>query len=331
MKKRLDWIDTAKGIAILLIVLEHTTSIDHTYIGIIFTHISLPSFFCISGYFWKNNIPLNQFIKSKINSLLIPTFFFFWGACLVYWILQSIGVRFIIPFEIEYVFDLFKPTEEIYCNGVVWFLIALFWVNCIYYIVNKVVINECLQAVFVCVLGFIGVKSINIPYFLDSALTAMPFFYFGNQLQKWKIFDKANNSLKYWTIVCIGIIVLCLFSEHISMRSNSYNSPYLFHITSVCGVMMMMSLCRLKGSFSILSSKYGKYSIIVFGTHGLLINPVRRLFIHIFGEGDLQGISTFMAVILIELLVIPMFMKFFPYCCAQKSIFDLLSKNDKKI
>lgn len=44
MKERIEWIDTAKGIAILLIVLEHTTSIDKSYLGVIFTYISCLSF-----------------------------------------------------------------------------------------------------------------------------------------------------------------------------------------------------------------------------------------------------------------------------------------------
>ena len=53
MKERIEWIDTAKGIAILLIVLEHTTSIDKSYLGVIFTYISLPIFYVMSGCFYK--------------------------------------------------------------------------------------------------------------------------------------------------------------------------------------------------------------------------------------------------------------------------------------
>ena len=47
---RIEWIDTVKGIAIILIILEHTTCIDSKYIGIVFTQITLPAFFALSDF-----------------------------------------------------------------------------------------------------------------------------------------------------------------------------------------------------------------------------------------------------------------------------------------
>ena len=134
---RIEWVDTAKGIAMILIILEHTTCIDSTYIGVLFTQITLPVFFALSGYFFKSSTSFKSFIFSKISSLVIPTLFFFWGACFIYWMMQIMGVQFVIPFNWIYILDIFYPSEKIYCNGVVWFLIALFWVNCSYYIINN--------------------------------------------------------------------------------------------------------------------------------------------------------------------------------------------------
>lgn len=120
-------------------MLEHTTGIDQTHVGVMFTHVSLPLFYCLSGYFWKSDTSAAMFFKGKINSLLIPALFFLGRACLVYYCLQLIGVHFVIPFRFGYIFDIFRPTEEIYCNGVVWFLISLFWLNCFFYFVSSVV------------------------------------------------------------------------------------------------------------------------------------------------------------------------------------------------
>lgn len=135
---RIDWIDSAKGIAIILIILEHTTSIDSNYCGIIITQVTLPLFYALSGYFFKEYISVRSFFLSKISSLIIPTLFFFWGACLTYWGMQRLGVQFKIPFSWSYAFDIFKPTEQIYCNGVIWFLISLFWVNCLFFLFCRV-------------------------------------------------------------------------------------------------------------------------------------------------------------------------------------------------
>lgn len=314
--RRIEWIDTAKGIAILLVVLEHTTRIDETYVGVIFTHISLPLFFCLSGCFFKSEISLSLFLKSKITSLIIPTLFFFWGGCLLYFCLQSIGIHFEIPFRWIYVLDIFRPTEEIYCNGVVWFLISLFWVYCIFYMASRFH-NYIILLVFSFLLTLSGIK---IPYFIDTSITAIPFFYMGTLLKRFNILETCKYDKYLYLIIIIGIIMLVLFSEDNSMRSNRYKNPYLYHITAISGVLAILALCKKIGDVPLLSSLYGKYSLIVLGTHPLLINPIRRFSIMYF---DGSSLLTFIGVISMEFLVIPLFVKYFPYCCAQKSIFDL--------
>lgn len=323
MKERIEWIDTAKGIAILLIVLEHTTSIDKSYLGVIFTYISLPIFYVMSGCFYKQ-VAFKTFIFSKLNNLIIPTLFFFWGACFIYAMMQGIGVYFMIPFKPVYLLDIFMPTEEIYCNGVVWFLMSLFWVNILYYFIQKFLSSYCFIAIIICaILGVSGI--VHLPYFIDTSLTALPFFYFGVKIKEWGILGNWKFDNKLWMIIIMCSIFVVLFAQHNSMRSNEYNNSILYHITALSGVSMVLALCKKIGKVSILSTIYGRYSLIVLGTHALLINPIRR-----FSANYLDGndIFTFAMVSLIELIVIPVFVKFFPYCCAQKNIFTLLS-NEK--
>lgn len=137
MTNRIDWLDTAKGIAMLMVVLQHTTGIDGYRIGVINAHISLPLFFLISGYFFKPKQCFSEFIKNKITTLLIPAVFFYWLGCFLFLTMQSVGVRVVIPFEWLRFLDIFLDTENLYCNGVVWFLIALFWICCICYVLQK--------------------------------------------------------------------------------------------------------------------------------------------------------------------------------------------------
>lgn len=71
MPQRLDWLDIAKGITILLMVLAHSSipSWLHYYIWV----FHMPLFFIASGYcsnWYKND--LATFIKNKSKSLLIP-------------------------------------------------------------------------------------------------------------------------------------------------------------------------------------------------------------------------------------------------------------------
>lgn len=322
MKQRIEWIDTAKGIAILLVVLEHTTSLAHTHIGIMFTNIRMPLYFVLSGLFFKTYGNSMIFLQKKINNLIIPTLFFFWGACLVYFCLHSVGVRFEIPFRWTYILDIFRPTEEIYCNGVVWFLISLFWVNCLFYIASSF-LNGKILCIILIFSGLISVFGVKFPYFFDTSLTAMPLFYIGRQLKQWNVLTSWKYD-KYLLLIAFAcLLIVALLAEDNSMRTNRYDSPYLYHITAICGVIGILALCKKIGCIPLLSSLYGRYSLIVLGTHSLLINPIRR-FSLIYFNGN--GLFTFTIVTLAELAVIPLFVKMFPYFCAQKSIFGLFSK-----
>lgn len=92
----------------------------------------------------------------------------------------------------------------------------------------------------------------------------------------------------------------------------------------MCGIIAILSFCKKIGYISLLSSVYGKYSFIVLCTHPLLINPIRRFSV-IYLDGN--EFFTFAVVALAELAVVPLFVKFFPYFCAQKSIFELFTKH----
>ena len=326
MKQRIEWIDTAKGVVILLVVLEHTTGIASTPTGLVIKNFDMPLFFVLSGIFFNTYSCFKNFLIKKISGILIPTFFFYWGSCLIYLLLQLIGVQFVIPFQWKYLLDLFQPDEVIYCNGVVWFLIALFWVNLMCYPLLKYVHGIWL---IVCVIacGLLGVSGIiHLPYFIDTALSALPFFCVGIAIKKFGVFSEIrfDNKLLLFSLFC-GIL-LVLFAQQSSMPSNEYAHPLWYHVIALSGVFMIMALCQRIGRIPVLSTIYGRYSLIVLGTHALLINPIRRFSIMYLGGNEL---FTFVAVSLLELLVIPIFIKLFPYCCAQKNILAPLMRNEK--
>lgn len=164
---------------------------------------------------------------------------------------------------------------------------------------------------------------VKFPYFFDTSLTAMPFFYIGRQLKQWNVLTSWKYDKYLLLIAFVCLLIVALLAEDNSMRTNRYDSPYLYYITAMCGVIGTLSLCKKIGCVPLLSSLYGRYSLIVLGTHSLLINPIRR-FSLMYLDGS--GLFTFTIVALAELAVIPLFVKLFPYFCAQKSIFGLFSK-----
>ena len=71
-KRRIDWIDIAKGLGILAVILGHCHLPEKVWNSIYSWH--MPIFFVISGYFYRVQ-PFEVLFKKKINSLLKPYFF----------------------------------------------------------------------------------------------------------------------------------------------------------------------------------------------------------------------------------------------------------------
>ena len=72
-KVRIDFIDLAKGVCIVLIVLGHT-GIAVDYPGL--TLMRTPLYFALSGLFFKDYGGFMQFLVRKTNKILIPFLFY---------------------------------------------------------------------------------------------------------------------------------------------------------------------------------------------------------------------------------------------------------------
>ena len=79
IKKRVEWIDLAKGVCIILVVITHIFLVS----GVSFsldskmTSIRMPLYFILSGLFFKQYEGFKGFLTRKTNKLLIPFLFFF--------------------------------------------------------------------------------------------------------------------------------------------------------------------------------------------------------------------------------------------------------------
>lgn len=97
--KRYDWLDMAKGIGIVLVVMGHTLFPLHSVIDV----FHMPLFFILSGFTLKT-ASMDTFLMKKIDSIFIPFIFF-----------SIVSV----PFS-------FLVSHESVFNGPLWFLQTLF-------------------------------------------------------------------------------------------------------------------------------------------------------------------------------------------------------------
>ena len=78
-KKRLEFIDLAKGFCILLVVFNHIHKTFDTQFLLddCFKMFTMPLYFLLSGMFFNKYEGIVGFMKRRINKLLIPFVFFF--------------------------------------------------------------------------------------------------------------------------------------------------------------------------------------------------------------------------------------------------------------
>ncbi|MEI3461824.1 MAG: acyltransferase family protein [Bacteroides eggerthii] len=189
---RIDFIDLAKGLCIQLVVLNHIIHIcgyNEYPLTDTFRIFRMPLYFFLSGLFFKTYEDFKGFAKRKINKLLIPFLFFYTTTSILlpnftallglnFYNKDSIGIQTLWAFI----------YPEKFGNGPIWFLWCLFVMNIIFYSVylfSKKYKSFQLQilialSISIGLVGYaFGKYNINLPAFIDSSMTALPFFVCG--------------------------------------------------------------------------------------------------------------------------------------------------------
>lgn len=141
MITRINWVDIYKGLAILLVVVGHTTGLFNPYIY----QFHMAAFFFISGYTSRlNEKGLLQTFVAKGYSIYLPYVSFFLLTLFFLWLLHKTGF-YPALFRAPYPGILFSLQEfvdhRIHINilGATWFLITLFGI----YVVQRTVLLLC--------------------------------------------------------------------------------------------------------------------------------------------------------------------------------------------
>lgn len=329
-KKRIQWIDLAKGFCIMLVVLQHVselTAVDYP-LSVQAFGFRMPLYFILSGLFFKQYEGFTGFLKRKTNKLLIPfLFFFFVTAVLPYFIL-------LLPDRINLfkdIFTLLYDKDLIMFNSPIWFLLCLFEVNILFYIVQWLArkISEthktALVLVLSCLIGFtglmLGVKGLNIVFYIDTAMSVLPFFAFGWWLfRHTHILTSPVNYIRDLIIVIICAVILYYTAVPVKWVVNriTIENTTTVYISGIAGTIMVLMLAKVIGRLPVISY-LGRYSIMVLCTHCLFVQVmVKFLGQHLSGMSFL--LVVFIASLMASFLLIPFMKRFMPHVTAQKDV-----------
>lgn len=346
-KKRIDFIDTAKGLCIMLVVFSHV----NTYFKLdyeLYTALAsfrMPLYFVLSGLFFKTYVQETPqklfggvFIRKKVNNLLIPFFFFY--------IIFSVA----IPNMLAMIgYDGLRQGDKLgwkslfnfifenkFSNSPIWFLLCLFFLNIYFYFIHQYadrytekrkIALLITSSVLFGVCGYmLGLRNVEVWMFMDCALTAMPFFCFGYILNRYTDILQPCRWDKYLPLaVIVFALFVYFFAQPVSFVDNRFNKHTFFALYSCGMVGTLMVLFFSKWIHHIpLVSYWGKYSIIVLCLH----NPVIQVYVNImrkigFSDGWSSLWVAFALTMLTFLAIIPFMKKYFPYVTAQKPLLSV--------
>ncbi len=334
-KQRIEYIDLAKGICICLVVWNHITEggtlIQSCLDDMIFS-FRMPLYFFLSGLFFKAYGGFLDFSVRKVNKLIIPLLSFHFIS-VVFFFLENCLTKcsFTKDNIIEHILVLFfSPYYERFLNPPIWFLLCLFIVNILFYACVSVtrrllynIVSLFLVTIVIGIFGYYwGATGRWFPFYVDSAMTALPFFTIGYVFRKYTSILSPNSFDKY-NVVLAAVCVIMSFLLARGKTYYSFNNYELnivqLYLSGLCGIMavlfMSKQITRLPGI-----SYFGRYSIIILVTHFFLFPYVRR-------GVDLLALSiiptlliTFVLTMLCYLGIIPVFIKYLPYITAQKDL-----------
>ena len=265
---RVKWIDTAKGIGIICVIL------GHLYVPVAYAYIysfHVPLFFFLSGYLFNNKYSFRDFLKRKVRGLIIPYFCLGIPLIFISSILESDGFSFD---------SLFKYFIKLIINQrlyTLWFLTCLFALEIFFYFFNKSIKNLYIQIL----ISLVGCIIVLIYYEIggkcwlwniDLSIMALFFYIIGYAFKRKQIFENYIIKHKVVCIIITGAWVLGtfvnghLFNTVLDMYNNKYGVFVISYIVAILGIIIVCCVSRyIKVDFI---GYIGKNSLIYFAWHG---------------------------------------------------------------
>lgn len=331
MAPRINFIDFLRGFTIIIVILYHITFFHSgtDEIRDYSTPFFMQLFFFSSGLFFSAKSSFKEYLKNKINRLIIPLLFFYTlnnAAGYIASDVLGLGDKGIIEkFQWNFLADIFNGQEKFHYSGAIWFLLCLFNVLIIYYAINKIKSPniKLVISLIVSVIGFYINKWIDLPYFIDSAMSMTFFFAVGHYLKGSPIiFERKNTDyIILITSVILYIVLVNNFEIYSKVMQNEYKGNFvLVYLTALVGIAAVFYFSKRVRNLKIISF-FGVNSLIVLGTHQVLINVVSVLLKSVLYLDHYAGALVNLVITLaIEYVIILLFSRFVPFFVAKKDL-----------
>lgn len=313
-KERIHYIDVAKGLAILIVVLGHcaaTTIGDHSRLFYTIYAFHMPFWFFLSGMLY-NSKDWQSFFSGKVKALLLPYLFFF--------------ILNIFSYQVLNYTDHLQLFQFVRFGGL-WFLLALFYVVISYYVLDtycfkkfqgisrKVVLT--ILAFSFLIVGVEGGKDLPISA-LSTAMVCFFFFHLGVLVREFK--GNLNYQTKRDRTIVLGLSLILIFilaytapinPVPVDVNYGRYGNKVLFLVQALLGILGFLLLAAaLKKNNNI--EYLGRNSLLILVLHIPLWHVFDTLFSLVGLFGYVRLLFVFICVSILTLLVLIPINKFIP-------------------
>ena len=332
-RQRIAYIDFMKCLCIMLIVMYH---IDHEFFNYLAPNLNnalqafrLPMYYFISGIFFKLYEGFADFTRRKVNNILVPFVFFivlnFVMRCVEALLRHIIGAD---PIEVNPV----MLVEPFYLRtwlwtAPLWFLLSLFWVNILFYVIQRYVKPLwalLLVTVALSVVGYVlAANKIQLPLMMDTSLVALPYFVLGWGINRLGVLQPSRWDKWGLVALIIALIPIYLFSDFLNLHYQVLPQYWKLYFFPFLAILALFWACKPIKRVPLMCH-YGRYSLIILGTHPLFFLPMRFVLVHYGLEPGVElTLIVFAVTMLLELPTIWLLKTYFPRFVAQEPFFKL--------
>lgn len=285
---RIDWVDFAKGVSIIFVVLGHAISSKLDLYKLIYV-FHMPFFFIMAGYLlnldkWSGVNNYKKFEAKLYYRLLRPYFLaeFLWYPIWFVVCHKAGHLSYqghwteITPLDAFTAIFIGNGNAIGLILGVLWFLPALLFAEIIFVKLfnrlNKICAEVFVFSIAMCSLAGICIsKILTLPMGIDIALAAQIFILAGVLIRKHNIIERID--LKVCAVLTL-ILIFAFLNVSVDMNFRRYGEPFLFYAGGITGTLIVMKLSVLMTREKIFSliSACGRQSMMILVMHLIFAN-----------------------------------------------------------
>lgn len=248
MKERITFLDTAKALAITLVILGHCDAASVPYLPRIIWSFHMPLFFLISGMFLRPR-PIGEALRKYARAYLVP-----------YFLVSLFGIGMVALAQPERFFDCvlgalwgshlparFLKLGYHVDGGPQWFLFALFSGCMIFNFVSRIsdTFRRWLTTLAIAVLGIVIGRLHPLPFSICHGAFASLYLMVGSEIKRYDLIEKFCALPKTMVgLVAVAWLALVGFHDGVFDMRSMHSGGFSTIVISVVASMVVLSVVR---------------------------------------------------------------------------------------